>query len=314
MSIKRKPAIFIGGAVATAGLVAAGVGVAASSDSPASKPAAKVAAQDASATAMPKFRLPFTCGETWRGRGKSYAHTGWEIDFNYGVNGEKQDEGKTVVAAAAGKVIRSEYHSRAVSGYGNVVYIQHSGGYVTRYAHLKYRSVKRGASVKSGQKIGAVGHTSAKYNIGPHLHFETRRTNGTQVPAVFDGSKFQYPSQARTACKGGGGGGGTSPVAKICGTGFKQIDKHALGKSATVYLGYSKASGGTNCTITVKKAGAKVKMSATLQAKGGKAKTDAGSFSQYAGPVKISKVGKKCVRWGGSIGSTKWLSKYGHCG
>ncbi|MEU5880281.1 M23 family metallopeptidase [Spirillospora sp. NPDC047279] len=310
MKITRKPAVLIGGTVAAAGLVATGVGFAAStggSESPA-KPATQVAA---SAAAMPRLQMPFPCGQTWRGSSGSGAHTKYEIDFNWGSSGEA-DNGKTVVSSAAGKVVRSFYST--TSGYGNVIYVQHSGGYTTVYAHLKVRSVKAGQTVKKGQKIGTVGRSSAKYNIISHLHYEVRRSPDAYPPIAvyFEGKRFPYPGGSLKSC--GGGGTPTSPVAKICGKGFKQIDKHALGKAATVYLGYSSASKGTNCVITVKKAGAKVKMSATLQGKGGKAKSDAGNFTTYAGPVKTANLGNKCVRWGGSIGSTKWLSGYGHCG
>jgi murein DD-endopeptidase MepM/ murein hydrolase activator NlpD len=313
VSIKRRPAAIIGGSALAAGLVATGVAVAAApGGGSAPKTASPVAAQDASATAVPRLQMPFPCGQTWRGSTGSAAHTKYEIDWNWGSTGSA-DEGKTVVSSGAGKVVRSEY-SRT-SGYGNMIFIQHSGGYTTVYAHLKYRSVKKGQTVKKGQKIGAVGHTSAKYKIVSHLHYELRRSPSSYPPiaAVFEGKRFPYPGPAYLKSCGGGGGGGTSTVEKICGSGFKQIDKHALGKAATIYLGYNKGNK-QNCVITVKpKKGAKSAMSATLQVAGGKAKTDKGSFTWYAGPVKAA-AGKKCVIWGGSIGKTSWKSKASHCG
>ncbi|GAA2604180.1 M23 family metallopeptidase [Actinomadura fulvescens] len=312
MDIKRKIAILIGGGAAAAGLVATGVGVAASTGTPAAKPAAKVAAQDASAAAMPRLQMPFPCGQTWRGSTGSGAHTRYEIDWNWGSSGEA-DNGKTVVSSAAGKVVRSFYST--TSGYGNVIYVQHSGGYTTVYAHLKYRSVKVGQTVRKGQKIGAVGRSSAKYKIISHLHYELRRSPNSYPPIAvsFEGRRFPYPGPAYLkSCGGGGTPAPTSPVAKICGSGYKQINSHALGKAGRVYLGYNK-SNKNNCVITVKGKGKKVKMSAFLQVKGGKAKTDTGNFTQYAGPVKAA-AGNKCVRWGGYIGSTKWYSGWSHCG
>ncbi|MEU5880280.1 M23 family metallopeptidase [Spirillospora sp. NPDC047279] len=320
-SWKGRAVAATGGVLVASGLVVGGL-VATSGGAETPKQAAPVAA-GAAAAAMPAFRLPFPCGQKWRGDTvASSAHTKYEIDFNQGPDLSNVDEGKTVVASAAGTVIRSTKHVNQ-SGYGNHVVIQHSGGYQSWYAHLKSRSVKVGQKVSSGTKIGALGRTTKPSRAGmtAHLHYEVRK-NGQYPPvaAYFSGKRFPYPAPrpgvTLTACKGGTTPPppAANPVAKICGKGFKQIDKHALGKAATVYLGYSSASKGTNCVITVKKAGAKVKMSATLQGKGGKAKSDAGNFTTYAGPVKTANLGNKCVRWGGSIGSTKWLSGYGHCG
>ncbi|WP_371813804.1 peptidoglycan DD-metalloendopeptidase family protein [Diaphorobacter sp. HDW4A] len=63
------------------------------------------------------------------------------------------------------------------NGYGNVIYIKHSGNQETVYAHLSAIDVKQGQSVEQGQKIGAVGSTG--WATGPHLHYELR-VNGEQ--------------------------------------------------------------------------------------------------------------------------------------
>ena len=57
-------------------------------------------------------------------------------------------------------------------GYGNVVYVDHGGGVVTRYAHLRRIETKKDASVTAGERIGQVGSTGRA--TGPHLHFEVR--------------------------------------------------------------------------------------------------------------------------------------------
>ncbi|WKB54943.1 M23 family metallopeptidase [Eleftheria terrae] len=64
------------------------------------------------------------------------------------------------------------------NGYGNVVYIKHSGDRVTVYAHLSRIDVRKGQTVSQGQFIGAVGATG--WATGPHLHFEFRQ-GGEQV-------------------------------------------------------------------------------------------------------------------------------------
>jgi hypothetical protein len=54
-------------------------------------------------------------------------------------------------------------------------------------------------------------------------------------------------------------------------------------------------------------------MSATLEVQGGSAESDSGSFTVYAGPVRLP-AAKKCVKWGGSYGGTSWKSGWSHCG
>ena len=55
-------------------------------------------------------------------------------------------------------------------GYGNVVVIDHDGGWQTLYAHLSSFNVGCGQSVYQGDVIGAFGSTGN--SSGPHLHFE----------------------------------------------------------------------------------------------------------------------------------------------
>ncbi len=62
-------------------------------------------------------------------------------------------------------------------GYGNVIIINHGGGYKTLYAHMsRFRhGMRRGKYVKQGQVIGYVGSTGL--STGPHLHFGLYRGN-----------------------------------------------------------------------------------------------------------------------------------------
>jgi hypothetical protein len=76
--------------------------------------------------------------------------------------------GTPVLAAGDGKVI----YAARMHGYGNVIFIDHGGGVVTRYGHLRRIQIKRGAQVTAGQQIGLVGMTGRA--TGPHLHFEVR--------------------------------------------------------------------------------------------------------------------------------------------
>ena len=76
--------------------------------------------------------------------------------------------GTGVHAAKAGTVTVSA----AVSGYGNVIYLDHGDGSVTRYAHLSGSWVRPGQEVERGDLIALSGNTGM--STGPHLHFEIR--------------------------------------------------------------------------------------------------------------------------------------------
>ncbi|WP_246090581.1 serine/threonine protein kinase [Nonomuraea deserti] len=102
-------------------------------------------------------------------------------------------------------------------------------------------------------------------------------------------------------------------VAKVCGSGYKVIDSHALGSGATIYLAYH-AKSARNCVVTMSRLvwTGKVSMNALLQVKGGGKASDPGKVSAYAGPVKLP-AKKKCVIWGGSWGLHSWKSGWSHC-
>jgi hypothetical protein len=75
------------------------------------------------------------------------------------------------VHAAADGVVKEVIKSR--KGLGNVVVIDHGGGYLTRYAHLADMQVSRGRKVKRGTCIGYVGVSGTSF--APHLHYEVLR-------------------------------------------------------------------------------------------------------------------------------------------
>ncbi len=74
--------------------------------------------------------------------------------------------GTPIWAAGDGTVIKSSYNQFN----GNYVFIKHSNTYITKYLHLKRRTVKTGQRVKQGQTIGTLGGTGRV--TGPHLHYE----------------------------------------------------------------------------------------------------------------------------------------------
>lgn len=86
-------------------------------------------------------------------------HQGADIRANHGT---------PVVAAGDGVVV----FAGRQGGYGNVIYVDHGGGVLTRYAHLQKIEIKKDMACVAGQRIGQVGSTGRA--TGPHLHFEVR--------------------------------------------------------------------------------------------------------------------------------------------
>ena len=88
--------------------------------------------------------------------------------------------GAPIVAADSGRVIKAGYGvwGDGYGGYGNVVVIDHGGGFSTLCAHMSSVAVSAGQQVSKGQVIGYVGSTGQ--STGAHCHFEIR-VNGSAV-------------------------------------------------------------------------------------------------------------------------------------
>ena len=125
--------------------------------------------------AMPSFRWPV--------RGRLIAGFGSKPDGtqNDGIN-LAVPEGTPIKAADDGVVV---YAGNELKGYGNLVLIQHTNGFVTAYAHASELMVKRGDTVKRGQVIAHAGQTG---NVtSPQLHFEVRKGSTPVDPTQYLG-------------------------------------------------------------------------------------------------------------------------------
>ena len=98
--------------------------------------------------------------------GRRTMHNG--VDYRASV-------GTTVYAVAEGRVTASTYDNAS----GNYIAIRHKDNTTSYYLHLSRRSVRTGASVRTGQVIGLSGN-SGRTN-GPHLHFGFKQANGKWV-------------------------------------------------------------------------------------------------------------------------------------
>lgn len=142
-----------------------------------SEPVARIAERGTATlprTATGRFRWPLQSGvgqitSPFGNRNDPFTR---RIAFHTGVD-VAAGGGTPVYAAEGGTVRVAGYQGR----YGNLVVVQHSGGYATYYAHLSSVNTSVGATVSKGQLIGRVGSTGA--STGNHLHFEIRTGYGS---------------------------------------------------------------------------------------------------------------------------------------
>ncbi|MBF0169990.1 MAG: peptidoglycan DD-metalloendopeptidase family protein [Nitrospinae bacterium] len=101
-----------------------------------------------------------------------------ELSSPFGIRGNHKHDGldlraprgTDVFASADGEVIFSGW---GPAGYGNLIILKHDAVFISVYAHNQRNLVKKGATVKKGEHIAAVGSTGRA--SGAHLHFEIRK-------------------------------------------------------------------------------------------------------------------------------------------
>lgn len=121
----------------------------------------------------PTYIKPISGGRLTSGFGRRNRPTRGASSYHKGIDWATP-VGTAVMASSTGTVAKAGWGS----GYGYVVYINHSDGRQTRYGHLSKVLVSAGQTVTQGQKIALSGNTGV--STGPHVHFEIL-INGSQV-------------------------------------------------------------------------------------------------------------------------------------
>jgi murein DD-endopeptidase MepM/ murein hydrolase activator NlpD len=116
----------------------------------------------------------------WPVKGRIVTHFGIQDGFKNNGVGIAAKQGTPVRAAEKGKVV---YSGADLRDYGNLIIIDHQGGFATVYAHNRVNLVTRGKTVGRGQVIAEVGMTGIAET--PYLHFEIRRGGKAKDPLAF---------------------------------------------------------------------------------------------------------------------------------
>lgn len=133
---------------------------------------------------------PGSCRETYHGSGGTgnyinplgatpYRVTNGFEPWHPGVD-LAADRGTPIYASETGVVVFAGWHR---DGYGELIIIDHGGGWTTYYGHLATRYVACGDQVSKGQYIAQMGMSGNATGI--HLHFEIRENDVPQNPYLF---------------------------------------------------------------------------------------------------------------------------------
>jgi murein DD-endopeptidase MepM/ murein hydrolase activator NlpD len=118
---------------------------------------------------VPAGRVASPYGWRWL-NGRSDLHTGVDVGAPEGTPVYAMLPGRVILAAPPG----------GVSGYGNVVVLQHGAAAFSLYAHLARILVNEGQQLNAGEQLGNVGRTAGTraqpdklFDVsGAHLHIE----------------------------------------------------------------------------------------------------------------------------------------------
>jgi murein DD-endopeptidase MepM/ murein hydrolase activator NlpD len=143
---------------------------------PATRPATASPGEAATA-ALPRPAAPLP--EAPQGSGGFVWPVEGNVISDFGAKGGGRYNDGINIAAEAGTPVRAAesgvvaYAGNEVRGFGNMLLLKHTKGWVTAYAHNQELLVKRGERVQRGQVIAHVGQSGSVDR--PQLHFEIRK-------------------------------------------------------------------------------------------------------------------------------------------
>jgi murein DD-endopeptidase MepM/ murein hydrolase activator NlpD len=123
-------------------------------------------------------------------KGKILTQFGIQDGFKNNGVGIAASEGTPIRTAEAGRVV---YSGADLRDYGNLIIVDHQGGFATVYAHNRINLVTMGEMVKKGEVMGEMvkkGEVIAEVGMTgiaetPYLHFEIRRGGKARNPLPF---------------------------------------------------------------------------------------------------------------------------------
>lgn len=157
-------------AAKTASAAASGAAVPLARPVPGQPPVASAPAATVSKSPLPA--APVAKGAfVWPVQGKILSTFGPKANglHNDGIN-IAAGVGDPVKAAQSGVVA---YSGNELKGYGNLLLVRHSNGWITAYAHNSKLLVARGDTVARGQTISLAGNSGSV--VTPQVHFEVRK-------------------------------------------------------------------------------------------------------------------------------------------
>lgn len=107
----------------------------------------------------------------------------------FGVKEQGRQNDGINIAAPRGTPVRATengvvaYAGNELRGFGNLVLIRHSDGWITAYAHNDELLVRRGQIVRKGQDIATVGSSGGVSE--PQLHFQMRQGKNAIDPTKY---------------------------------------------------------------------------------------------------------------------------------
>ncbi len=166
--------------------------------------------------------------------GKTAAHYGTTL---------AAELGEPVCAPGAGRVIFAgivrERQANEWTRFGNLVIVDHGGGVVTVFAHLRDVLVRRGQNVVRGQRLGSVGQTG--WTRVPALYYEVRwpvQGSGTPIdPGLVTPTLPVENLDARLADPTGGLPAGFARIEHLVGSRADRARRPRLAPPPTVPAG-----------------------------------------------------------------------------